>query len=73
MLDPRTPKRRVIGVGIDIRPHNRAAIDAHPMAARIQMIEGFSIAPEVSAAVRAALGGAQRSWGCKNKWSATSC
>jgi cephalosporin hydroxylase len=46
-LDPRKSRRRVLGIDIDIRPHNRAAIDAHPMASRIQMIEGSSIAPEV--------------------------
>jgi cephalosporin hydroxylase len=44
---------RVIGVDIEIRPHNRAAIEAHPMAAWITLIEGSSIAPETVAAVRA--------------------
>ena len=43
---------RVVGVDIDIRPHNRAAIEAHPMMRRITMIEGSSVAPEVVAAVR---------------------
>lgn len=33
----------VLGIDIDIRAHNRAAIEAHPMARRIQMIEGSSI------------------------------
>jgi cephalosporin hydroxylase len=47
MMDPRQSKRKVLGVDIDIRAHNRAAIEAHPMASRIQMIEGSSIAPEV--------------------------
>lgn len=42
-LDPRAPKRRVLGIDIDIRPHNRAAILGHPMASRIEMIEGSSI------------------------------
>jgi len=46
-LDPKTSKRKVLGLDIDIRPHNRAAIEAHPMASRIQMIQGSSIAPEV--------------------------
>jgi cephalosporin hydroxylase len=36
-------KGRVIGVDIEIRPHNRAAIEAHEMAGRIAMIEGSSI------------------------------
>lgn len=33
----------VIGVDIDIRAHNRRAIEEHPMAKRIRMIEGSSI------------------------------
>jgi cephalosporin hydroxylase len=50
-LDPRVIHRRVLGLDIDIRPHNRAAIEAHPMAHRIVMIQGSSIAPEVIAQV----------------------
>jgi cephalosporin hydroxylase len=46
-FDPRTSSRKVIGVDIEIRPHNRQAIQTHPMAGRIQMIEGSSVAPEV--------------------------
>ena len=46
-------KGRVIGIDIDIRPHNREAIEAHPMAKRITMIEGSSIAPETVEAVKA--------------------
>lgn len=38
---------KVVGVDIEIRPHNRAAIEAHPLAGRIQLIEGSSTAPEV--------------------------
>lgn len=52
ILDPRKSKRRVLGVDIDIRSHNRAAIEAHPLASRIEMIQGSSIASEVIAAVR---------------------
>ena len=47
MLDPRAPRRRVLGLDIDIRPHNRAAIEAHPMANRIDMVEGSSIDPAI--------------------------
>jgi len=36
-------KRMVLGIDIDIRTHNRSAIQAHPLASRIQMIEGSSI------------------------------
>jgi cephalosporin hydroxylase len=53
MLDPKASRRRVLGLDIDIRAHNRAAIEAHPMAHRIDMIEGSSIAPEVIARVHA--------------------
>ena len=52
LLDPKKPKRRVLGVDIDIRKHNRAAIEAHPMANRIDMIQGSSIAPEIINQVR---------------------
>lgn len=52
MLDPKAPCRRVLGLDIDIRAHNRAAIEAHPMANRIDMIEGSSIDPAVVAKVR---------------------
>jgi len=44
---------QVVGVDIDIRPHNRDAIEAHPMMKRITMIEGSSVAPQVVAAIRA--------------------
>jgi cephalosporin hydroxylase len=44
-LDVRAPGRQVIGVDIEIRPHNRAAIEAHPLSRYITMIEGSSIEP----------------------------
>ena len=50
-LDPKNSKRKVLGIDIDIRAHNRAAIEAHPMASRIQMIQGSSIASEIIAQV----------------------
>jgi cephalosporin hydroxylase len=46
-LDLRQSRRKVLGVDIDIRAHNRTAIEAHPMASRIQMIQGSSIDPEI--------------------------
>lgn len=46
-INPRESKRKVLGVDIDIRSHNRKAVEAHPMASRIQMIQGSSIAPEI--------------------------
>lgn len=63
-LDPRQSKRKVLGLDIDIRPHNRAAIESHPMASRIAMIEGSSIAPEVVAQVQAFAKGYRRVMVC---------
>ncbi|MBU0750996.1 MAG: cephalosporin hydroxylase family protein [Gammaproteobacteria bacterium] len=63
-FDPRKPQRKVIGVDIDIRPHNRAAIEAHPMSSRIQMIQGSSIAPEIVAEVKAAASAYKRIMVC---------
>ena len=45
--DPAASRRKVVGIDIEIRPHNRAAIEAHPLYPRIQMIEGSSIDPAV--------------------------
>jgi cephalosporin hydroxylase len=59
VMDPRHSKRRVIGVDIDIRPHNRAAIEAHPMASRIRMVQGSSVAPDVVAQVHELSAGAR--------------
>jgi cephalosporin hydroxylase len=52
-LDPAQSKRKVLAVDIDIGAHNRAAIEAHPMASRIQMIQGSSIAPGIVAQIKA--------------------
>lgn len=51
VLDPSKPQRRVIGLDIDIRPHNREAIESHPMSNRIDMIEGSSIDRDIIAEV----------------------
>jgi cephalosporin hydroxylase len=50
----------VLGVDIDIRTHNREAIEAHPMFKRISMIQGSSIAPETIEQVKAKVEGKQR-------------
>ena len=47
---------RVIGVDVEIRPHNRVAIEAHPMFEHITMIEGSSTDEAVLAQVRSHLG-----------------
>jgi len=39
---------RVLGIDIDIRAHNRALIEGHPMYKRIDMIEGSSIDPHIA-------------------------
>lgn len=52
-IDPRRSARKVLGVDIDIRAHNRGAIEAHPMASRIQMLQGSSVAPDTVAQVHA--------------------
>lgn len=52
-FNPKESRRKVLGIDIDIRAHNRAAIEAHPMASRIQMIQGSSIAPDIIAQVQA--------------------
>lgn len=59
-LDPAKPARKVLGVDIDIRAHNRAAIEEHPMSARIEMIQGSSIDAGVIAQVQARARQAQR-------------
>jgi cephalosporin hydroxylase len=46
-INPKESNRKVIGLDIDIREHNRVAIEAHPMASRIQMIQGSSIDSQV--------------------------
>ncbi len=46
-------KGRVIGVDIEIRPHNRKAIEAHHLFPFITLIEGNSVAPGTVARVRA--------------------
>ena len=52
-INPKVSNRKVLGIDIDIRAHNRAAIEAHPMASRIQMIQGSSIAADIIAQVKA--------------------
>jgi len=50
----------VLGVDIEIRPHNREAIEAHPLARRIAMIEGSSVDEQVVAQVREHAAGKER-------------
>ena len=64
LVDPRKPRRRVVGVDIDIRPHNREAIEAHPLANRIAMVQGSSIDLGVIDQVRAFVGEGRRVMVC---------
>ena len=48
-------KGQVIGVDIDIRAHNREAIETHPMSRRVTLIEGGSVDADTLAAVRAVI------------------
>lgn len=63
-VDPRAPRRRVLGVDIDIRAHNRDAILAHPMARRIDMLQGSSIDAGIVEQVRQAAGSHERVMVC---------
>lgn len=47
----------VVGVDIDIRQHNRVAIENHPVSKRITMYEGDSTSPEIVSAVASHLDG----------------
>lgn len=49
--------REAIGIDIDIRSHNRAAIEAHPLAGRIVMFEGSSVDDAIAERVRARVAG----------------
>src|SRR5437016_12926457 len=46
-LGPGSSPRQVLGIDIDIRPHNRIAIEAHPLSSLIQMIQVSSVAPDI--------------------------
>lgn len=48
-------KGRIVGIDIEIRPHNRAAIEAHPLSGLITLIEGDSKAPQTVARAKAAI------------------
>ena len=51
---------KVLGVDVEIRSHNRKAIEEHPMAQRISMIQGSSIAPKIIAQVHEWASGQER-------------
>ncbi len=45
-------KGRVLGIDIEIRPHNRVAIESHPLSDRITLVEGSSTASDIVAHVK---------------------
>ena len=59
-LEPRQSPRKVVGVDIDIRPHNRKALDEHPLRFKMDLIEGSSIDPEIIQQVRSHADGVDR-------------
>ena len=59
-INPSKSSRKVLGIDIDIREHNRTAILDHPMATRIEMIQGSSIDADIFAQVQKAAEGYER-------------
>jgi len=55
-FDPTNRRRKVVGIDIDVRPHNRAALEAHPMMPWITIIEGSSVVPKTVADVHSIAG-----------------
>lgn len=60
VLSPNDSQRKVVGIDIDIRSHNRAAIEAHPLRNKIHLIEGSSVAPQTVEQVAAYVDGSDR-------------
>ena len=52
MLSPSAQKRMVLGIDIDIRKHNRDAIETHPLVNRVKMLEGSSTDESIVNAVK---------------------
>tara|TARA_B100000767_G_scaffold260555_1_gene271331 strand:- start:269 stop:1048 length:780 start_codon:yes stop_codon:yes gene_type:complete len=46
-MNPNQSKRKVLGIDIDIREHNKIEIEKHYLSSRIQMIQGSSISSEI--------------------------
>lgn len=52
ILELKKPRRKVLGIDIDIREHNREKINSHPLLPWITMIEGSSISADVYTQVK---------------------
>lgn len=48
-------KGEVLGVDIEVRPHNRETIEQHPLSHRIRLIEGSSVDPATVGRVKSAI------------------
>lgn len=57
-------KGEVVGIDIEIRPHNRKALAEHPLSSKIALLEGSSIAPDIVETVRAIAARHQRVMVC---------
>jgi cephalosporin hydroxylase len=51
-----TNRPHVVAIDIDIRPHNRAALESHPLRPMFTLIEGSSVEPSITRRVRDTLG-----------------
>jgi cephalosporin hydroxylase len=60
VLNPRDSHRKVLGVDIDIRKHNREAIMSHPLSHMIQMVQGSSVDHDIIGKVYEAAKGHSR-------------
>jgi cephalosporin hydroxylase len=64
VLDPKAVGRKVIGVDIDIRMHNRKALEDHPLFSKLNLIEGSSVEASTVSAVKNAVGDGKRVMVC---------
>lgn len=51
--DPRKSTRKVLGIDVDIREHNREALDNHPLRFKMELMEGSSIDEKIVSKVKA--------------------
>lgn len=63
-INPKESRRKVLGVDVDIRAHNRVEIEGHPISGRIEMIEGSSIDPAIAEQVARIAEGYERVMVC---------
>jgi len=60
MLHLLTNGGQVVGIDVELRPHNRARILAHPLAAAISLLDGSSTDPDIISSVNAIAQGKER-------------